>query len=194
MVTNTYPRMGASYSSNPCDHWAKKPGRRRLWPRIQNRTDGGGQGCPYHPFSARDYVCPGFANPVDRRNTARSKVMKFITFLCQYEGRDAYYRRAVPAVDILKVQGHEAGCTLFMKKSEGTDLVNSATSFEAVLSQLNNEKPHDTGDINGIRCSEIVAISEGSRNTVDILLRDGTTLTRSDNTVKEYIELWRANG
>jgi hypothetical protein len=91
VVTNTYPRMGASYSSNPCDHWTKKPGRRRLWPRIQNRTDGGGQGCPYHPFSARDYVCPGFANPVDRRNTARSKVMKLITFLCQYEGRGAYY-------------------------------------------------------------------------------------------------------
>lgn len=118
--------------------------------------------------------------------------MKFITFLCQYEGIEAYYRRAVPAADILEVQDHEAGCTLFVKESEGTDLVNSVTPFEAVLSQLNGERPHDIGDINGIRCSEIVAISEGSHNTVDILLRDGTILNRSDNTTQEYRELWRA--
>jgi hypothetical protein len=118
--------------------------------------------------------------------------MKFITFLCQYEGREAYYRRAVPSTDILEVQDHDAGCTLFVRESEGIDVINSATPFEAVLSQINEERPHDTGDINGIRCSEIVAISERSRDTTDILLRDGTILNRSDNTVQEYRELWRA--
>lgn len=118
--------------------------------------------------------------------------MRFITFLCQYEGREAYYRRAVPAADILEVQDHKVRCTLFVKNPEG--LVHSVTPFEDVLSQLNEEKPHDIGDINGIRCSEIISISEGSRDTVDILLRDGTILNRSDNTTQEYRELWRAKG
>jgi hypothetical protein len=120
--------------------------------------------------------------------------MKFITFLCQYEGREAYYRRAVPVADILEVQDREVGCTLFVKEPEGTDLVHSATPFEDVLSQLNEEKPHDIGDVDGIRCSEIVAISEGPHCSTNVLLRDGTTLNRSDNTTQEYRELWRAKG
>lgn len=119
--------------------------------------------------------------------------MKFITFFCQHEGKETYYRRAVRETDILEFQDHAVGCALFIKGSEGTDLVHSVTPFDAILNQVNNEeRPHDIGDINGIRCSEIVVISEGSRDTTDILLRDGTILNRSDNTVQEYRELWRA--
>lgn len=191
MVTNTHPRMDTSCSSNPRDHWAKKPGRRRLWPRIQNRTDGVGQGCPYHPFSARDYVCPGYSALVDRRHTTRSEVtMKFIEFLVTEKGSS--FLRAVPSSKIQEIVEKEDGtCLLKIENQDGRIVsFSSSSAYRTIWCQLNGTESLDIGEVFGIRAKEIVAVQEGTRGCVEIVLRNGITLTRSDMRLHEILAAW----
>ena len=120
--------------------------------------------------------------------------MKFIEFLQRYEGVEATYCRAIPLNDIVEIQERTDGsCDVFVKeKKDGyVEIVTSPTPYRNILSQINDRASHDTGDVFGIRASEITAVQEGVRGCVEIVLKNGLTLTRSDVSLQEFLTSWR---
>lgn len=117
--------------------------------------------------------------------------MGFVTFLQYYDGgRSHTYERSVRVTFVKELQNHDEGCVLFFTDGER---VASPSPFEQVLRQVNCIDPLTHGDINGIRCADIVAIVPGPLSSVDIHLRSGAVLNRNDMSVKEYLEQWRLN-
>jgi len=117
--------------------------------------------------------------------------MRFIEFLQRYEGAETTYCRAIPLNDIVEIQERTDGsCDVFVRESEGVAIVTSPTPYRDILSQINDRASHDTGDVFGIRASEIVAVQE-VRGCVEIVLKNGLTLTRSDVSLQEFLTSWR---
>ena len=118
--------------------------------------------------------------------------MRFIEFLQRYEDAETTYCRAIPLNDIVEIQERTDGsCDVFVRESEGVDIVTSPTPYRDILSQINGHDSHDTGDVFGVRASEIVAVQEGARGCVEVVLKNGLTLTRSDVSLQEFLTSWR---
>jgi len=120
--------------------------------------------------------------------------MRFIEFLQKYKGVDDAAFRAIPEKNILEIQERSSGgCTLFIQEPEGVDVVTSPTPYRNILNQLNGHKPHDYGDVYGIRASEIAAVQEVAFHdrSVEVTLKSGKKVTLSDVSLQEFLAVWR---
>jgi hypothetical protein len=102
-------------------------------------------------------------------------------------------RKLIRSTDVIDVTELEDGnCLVNIQNGVGVIEVKTLSLYRHIHNQLTGYDPHNHGDIEGIRASEIVAIQEGLRGSVDILLRDGQTLNLSSVSLKEMLEMWRA--
>jgi hypothetical protein len=118
--------------------------------------------------------------------------MKFIEFLVTEKGSS--FLRAVPSSKIQEIAEKEDGtCLLKIENQDGRVVsYSSSSSYRTIWCQLNDADQLDHGELFGIRAKEIVAVQNGAGGCVEIVLRNGITLTRepSDLRLHEILAAW----